>query len=120
MKIKTVLNSFKHAFRGIALAFQERNFKIHLIMFVLVVIAGIYFSIEDYEWIAILVISALVLSLEVMNSALERLCDLYSTEQDNRIKRIKDLAAGAVLLVAVFAIVIGLMIFLPDLLSKYP
>jgi diacylglycerol kinase len=81
-------------------------------MFVLVVIAGIYFSIEDYEWIAILVISALVLSLEVMNSALERLCDLYSTEQDNRIKMIKDLAAGAVLLAAVFALFIAYVIFI--------
>jgi len=110
--MNSLINSFKYAFCGIAIAFRERNFKIHLIMFVLVVIAGIYFSIEDYEWIAILVISALVLSLEVMNSALERLCDLYSTEQDNRIKMIKDLAAGAVLLAAVFALFIAYVIFI--------
>jgi diacylglycerol kinase len=113
MKIKTVLNSFKHAFRGIALAFQEHNFKIHLIMFVLVVIAGSYFSIEDYEWIVILVISALVLSLELVNTAIEGLCDLYSKEKDERIKKIKDLAAGAVLIAAILAAVIGLIIFTP-------
>ena len=105
--------SFVFAFRGIGTGFGERNFRFHLLAFLTVLAAGLYFKIEKYEWLIILGISALVLSLELVKTAIERLCDLYSKEQDERIKRIKDLAAGAVLIAAILAAIIGLIIFTP-------
>jgi undecaprenol kinase len=103
--------SFVFAIRGIGTGFGERNFRLHLLAFITVLAAGLYFKIEKYEWLIILGMSALVLSLELVNTAIERLCDLYSKEQDERIKKIKDLAAGAVLIAAILAAVIGLIIF---------
>ena len=104
--------SFKHAFNGIIhLIWSERNFKIHLIALLFVVAAAFYFSVTVTEWMFLLIVSALVLSMEALNSAIERLCDLYSTEFDDRIKLIKDIAAGAVLISAIFAIVIALIVF---------
>lgn len=104
--------SFKHAFNGISqLIKTERNFKIHLVCLVLVVSLGLYFKISSLEWLLIFLISALVLSLEAINSAIEKLCDLYSTEQNPKIKVIKDISAGAVLIAAIFAIFIGVAIF---------
>jgi undecaprenol kinase len=106
------LKSFVFAIRGIGTGFGERNFRLHLLAFITVLAAGLYFKIEKYEWLIILGMSALVLSLELVNTAIERLCDLYSKEQDERIKKIKDLAAGAVLIAAILAAVIGLIIFI--------
>lgn len=90
---------------------RERNFRIHLLALALVIGAGIYFEITENEWLVIFIISAVVLSLEMINSALERLCDLFSPETNVAIGKIKDIAAGAVLIAALFAILIGIMIF---------
>lgn len=115
-----LINSFGFAFNGIiTLLRKERNFKIHIVCFILAVGCAFLLNITLYEWIAILCISALVLSLEALNTAIEKLCDAYSTEQNNSIKQIKDIAAGAVLIASVFAIIIGLVIFLPHILLLF-
>ena len=106
--------SFKYAFQGLfALVKSERNFQIHLIALITVVCLGCYFDISRFEWIAILLISAAVLSAEAMNSSIEKLSDHLNPEKHNAIKKVKDIAAGAVLVLALFAIIIGLMIFVP-------
>jgi diacylglycerol kinase len=111
-KMKKFIRSFGFAFLGIfKLLRTERNFKIQFAAFIVALVVGFYFSITDFEWLLILLISALVLSLEALNSAIEKLCDLYSIENDKRIKLIKDVAAGAVLIAAIFAIVIAVVIF---------
>lgn len=111
------LRSFIHAGRGIwSMILTERNFKIHLLAFSLVVVAGIYLQISKFEWLIILLISAVVLSLETVNSAFERLCDLYSSDQNERIKKIKDISAGAVLIAAIISVVIAAIVFIPYLL----
>ncbi len=110
--MKKFIRSFGFAFSGIfQLLRTERNFAIQFSAMILVVLAGFYFSITISEWLIILSISALVLSLEALNSALEKVCDLYSTENDSRIKLIKDIAAGAVLISAIFAAIIGIIVF---------
>lgn len=114
--MKNFLKGFLYAFHGIGLALKERNFKVQLFAFVAVLAAGLYLKIDTYEWIAIIGISALVLSLETINTSIEQLCDLYSTEYDQRIKLIKDLAAGAVLMASIFAVIIALLIFVPKIL----
>lgn len=111
------LRSFIHAGRGIwSMILTERNFKIHLLAFSLVVGAGIYLQISKFEWLIILLISAVVLSIETVNSACERLCDLYSSDQNERIKKIKDISAGAVLIAAIISVVIAAIVFIPYLL----
>ncbi|PWH85855.1 diacylglycerol kinase family protein [Brumimicrobium oceani] len=105
---------FNHAFRGLLQMFRsERNFKIHILIFAFVAALGIYFNISFSDWTSILLVSGLVLSLEVINSAIEKVCDLYSTEKSEKIKNIKDISAGAVLIAALFAVVIGMMVFFP-------
>lgn len=103
---------FGYAFNGIAVLIKTGlNFKIQLIAFSFVCFAGFYFNITTTEWLMILGISALVLSLEALNTSIEKLCDLYSTEQNNEIKKIKDIAAGAVLVASLFAGIVGVLIF---------
>jgi diacylglycerol kinase len=116
--MSSFLRSFIYAGRGIWIMIQkERNFKIHLLAFLLVLGAGIYFQITKVEWLIISLTSAFVLSLETVNSAIERLCDLYSSDQNEKIKNIKDISAGAVLIAAGFAVVVGLLIFAPYMIK---
>jgi diacylglycerol kinase len=110
--MKKFLRSFKYAFSGITqLLKTEHNFKLLIFIEVFVVITGLIFSITETEWLIVLTVSALVISLEAMNSALEKLCNLYSKEENTQIKVIKDIAAGAVLITAIFALIIGVIIF---------
>ena len=110
--MKKFIRSFGFAFSGIfQLLRTERNFTIQFSAVILVVLAGFYFSITISEWLIILSISALVLTLEALNSAIEKVCDLYSTENDARIKLIKNIAAAAVLISAIFAAIIGIIVF---------
>lgn len=105
---------FDHAFRGIqSLFLAERNFRIQFICFILIVAAAMFFDITLPEWLSILIISGVVLSLEALNSSIEKLCDLYSTDENSSIKWIKDVAAGGVLISSLFAIVIAIFIFAP-------
>jgi diacylglycerol kinase len=111
---------FNHAFNGIkSLLSSERNFRIQLLIFVFVILAGIFLKINLYEWLALLSISALVLSLEAFNSCIEKLCDLYSTAQDSRIKWIKDVSAAAVLISSIISVLVGGFIFIPKLITLF-
>jgi diacylglycerol kinase len=112
--MRAFFKGFLFAFNGLCfLVKKERNFKVHLVLFSFVIIAGFFFKITSIEWIAILLTSALVLSLEAVNTAIEQLSNLYSKEENPTIKTIKDVAAGAVLLAALFAAAIGILIFYP-------
>lgn len=111
-KVHSFLRGVGFAIEGIgSLIKNDRNFKIHIFLFALVCMAGIYFQISVFEWISVFMISALVISLEIINSAIERLCDLYSVEQNPKIKIIKDICAAAVLIAALFSVAIGILIF---------
>lgn len=109
-----------YAFRGIKeLIKSEPNARIHLIATVCVVLAGLYFKLSLTEWMAIIIVIGGVFSAEAVNSALETLCDLVSPGFHPFVKRIKDLAAGAVLLVAIAAASVGLIIFVPKILTLF-
>ena len=110
--MKGFFRGFRYALAGTAVLVKTGlNFKIQLIAFCFVCFAGFYFKITSTEWLMVLCVSALVLSLEALNTSIEKLCDLYSTEQNDKIKKIKDVAAGAVLIASVFAAIVGLIIF---------
>jgi diacylglycerol kinase len=109
--MKGFFNSLQYAFKGIRLVFSGRNFRIQFALFVLAVCAGVYFHIARFEWLSIFALSALVLGSEAINTSIEQLCDLYSKEHHPKIERIKDMAAGGVLIICFFALIGGILIF---------
>lgn len=117
-KEKPLLKTLSYGFNGILYTLKhERNMVIHFLVMILVIIAGIVFKITFVEWGVCFVLFALVLSLELMNTALENVVDLVTEEKKAKAKVAKDAAAGAVLVAAIFAVIIGISIFLPRLLN---
>ena len=88
-------------------------------MTVLVIMAGVLFHISETEWIAVIFAIGLVLAAEAINSAIERLSDVVQPEKDERIRDVKDISAGAVLICAITAAIIGVIVFLPKLLMLF-
>ncbi len=110
--------SFKNAFRGITLLLSnQRNAWIHIGAAILVVVAGFYFSISDTEWEILILSIGAVLAAEAFNTAMEIDMDLTSPGYHPFVRNTKDMAAGAVLITVCAAIVVGLMIFLPKVLT---
>lgn len=110
--------SFGYAFQGIFHTIQkERNMQIHCCAATLVVIFGIALHISREEWFTCLILFAIVMSLECVNTAIEAAVDLATQERRPLAKKAKDAAAGAVLIAAIFAAIIGLWIFVPKLLA---
>jgi undecaprenol kinase/diacylglycerol kinase (ATP) len=96
---------------------SERNGKIQAIIAAAVFLAGLLFSISMMEWLIIILFTALVLSLEMLNSAMEKLCDKVNPEIDPQIKAIKDIAAGAVLWTSILSFIAGICIFIPKIIT---
>lgn len=106
--------SFKYAFEGIITTIkEERNMFIHFLIAIIVVITGVYVRLSLNEWLICLLLFALVFSLELINTAIENTVDLVTTKKNKKAKLAKDAAAGAVLIAAIFASIIGIIIFLP-------
>ena len=118
--MKTLLYSFKCASSGIITTLvRERNFRIEIAVFVVTVIAGILLKITKTELLFILLISSILFALEMINTALELTLDLVLKEYKVLVRRIKDIAAGAVLLVSLIALIMGLIIFIPYFINLF-
>lgn len=110
--IKKLITSLGYACRGVIHVMRsERHFTYHLIAAALVIVAGWVAHITIFEWIALTVAIGLVLLAEMLNTAIERLMDLLHPEVHPQVKVIKDVAAGAVLVAAIAALIIGVMVF---------
>ena len=110
--------SFKYAFLGILESFKvERNMKIHFTIAGVVIAGGFYFHINSIEWILCLICFGLVLSAEMMNTAIEAVTDIASPSINPKAKLAKDAAAGGVLVMAIISLIIGFIIFLPKILA---
>ena len=116
-KNRDVISSLEFALTGIFTAFkEEKNMRSHVLSALAAIIAGLIFRISATEWLFLLLSIFLVISFEIMNSAVENVVDLASDYHFSmRAKNAKDMAAGAVLVVSVFAVITGLIIFLPKL-----
>lgn len=111
-------HSFKYAFNGLRILFlEEHNSRIHALAAICVIIAGILFKISLFEWMALTFAIGLVFVVETVNSSIENSADLISLETNNKIKRIKDLSAAAVLISSICALVIGGLVFIPRIIS---
>ena len=104
--------SFKNAFRGILTCLKsERNMRIHVAVAVYVLIAAAVVRITAVEWLAVLLCVGLVTAAEMFNTAIEKLCDAFEKRYSKDIGVIKDIAAGAVLILAAVSAVLGGLIF---------
>ena len=117
-KMKKIRNSFKYAIEGIWTSFKtERNMKIHIFIIILVIIAGIILKINKSEWIICIILFAIVIGSELFNTSIETIVDMVMPEKNEKAKIAKDVSAGAVLVVAIGAAIIGLVIFVPRILN---
>jgi diacylglycerol kinase (ATP) len=114
MKKHRFIRSFLFALQGVRQVFTtEANMKIHLVFAVLVIICGILFKISVTEWMLCLLSFGLVMSMEMINTAIEKFVDFITPEYNSAAGKTKDIAAGAVLISALFAAIVGLIIFVP-------
>lgn len=114
------IKSFQYAFNGIKLLVtKEHNAWIHCFAAICVLIAGALLGLSRMEWVAVVIVIGAVLGAEAVNSSIEALADLVSPEYNEAIKRTKDLAAGAVLLMAIAAAIVGLIIFIPKIVTIF-
>ena len=113
----TFIKSFVFAFQGILYVLRtQRNMRVHFAAGILVIIAGLVLGVSAPEWAALLAIMALVYALEMLNTVVEAIVDLVTQEYHPLAKVAKDVAAGAVLVAAIFAVVIALIVLLPRFL----
>ncbi|WAC09862.1 diacylglycerol kinase family protein [Dyadobacter pollutisoli] len=117
INIPKALRSFRYAGVGIYNLFRyENNARIHLMACIVVIIAGVFFKISPVEWLLIVIQIALVWSAEAFNTAIEKLADLVSADYHPVIKIVKDTAAAGVLILAISAVIVGGVIFIPKVL----
>lgn len=118
--IKDRIRSFYYAGKGIGkLLLHEHNAWIHCVAIAVVTAAGLFFGITRHEWIAVLLCFALVLAAEGFNTAIERLVDLVSPQRHPVAGDVKDIAAGAVLICAMFAAIVGGIVFTPYIIELF-
>jgi undecaprenol kinase len=114
MKNYTFIKSFGYAIAGIYHAIcDNRNMKVHLFIAAFVIAAGLYFQVTRGEFIVLMVLILFVLTAEMINTSIEEMTDLITTEHRREAQIAKDVAAGTVLVTAVGAAIIGLYIFIP-------
>ena len=117
-QIRSLFASFGYAFAGLAYCFRtQRNFRIHISIGVLGVVAGALLGLSLIEWAVFAAMAVLVLAAEMVNTMIESLVDLVTQQYHPLAKIAKDVAAGIVLLTAIGSVVVGLLIFLPKLLA---
>lgn len=119
-KVKRIRNSFKYAGTGIFSAFKtELNMQVHLFMMLLVILCGIIFNISVAEWRLCIILFGVVIGAEIFNTAIETVVDLVMPNINEKAKLAKDLSAGAVLVIAISAAIVGLTIFIPKALELF-
>jgi diacylglycerol kinase len=112
------LKSFKYAFSGLVQLFRfEHNIRVHMFILVIVIFAGIFLRVSTVSWIAIVFASGLVFVSECFNTAIEYLSDAVTPDQNEKIKKVKDVAAAGVLISAIISVIIGIIVFLPEILK---
>ena len=111
-----IIRSFGFAWNGIRDCFLTQvNFRIHLLLTVLAILLAIVLHISTTEWLFVLLCIANVLLAEMVNTAIEKLCDMVEKNFHPTIKLVKDISAGAVLVTALMSLITGIIIFLPKL-----
>ena len=117
---KSIIKSFIYAFEGIFYALRDnRNIRIHFIVAVLVVFAGVFFRVNRFEMGIIGIMILLVIMAEMINTAIEEMVDLIVSEHRQQAKIAKDVAAGMVLVAVVGSVIAGIFIFTPHVIKLF-
>ena len=116
--IKKRLQSFRFAIKGIKnLIINEHNARIHLTALLVVIGLGLFLKLELMEWVAITIVSGIVILTELINTAIENLADIVEPKWNEKIGKIKDYSAGAVLVAAIVSVIVGGIIFIPKFIA---
>jgi diacylglycerol kinase len=116
--LRKKISGFGYALKGLAIGIKEESsFQIQIALGVIAILFGLYFQISVIEWLFVFGMIGFVLTAELFNTALEELCDMLRSTHDPHVAKIKDLAAGAVLLASVTALIVGASIFLPYIVA---
>ena len=119
-RAKSLWASFGYAWAGLLYSLRtQRNFRIHIVAAILVIIAGLILSISILEWAIIAVVIVMVLAAEMANTVVEALVDMVTEKYHPLAKVAKDVSAGMVLLTAIGAVVVGVLVFFPKLLQVF-
>lgn len=117
---RKLADSFRYAFAGLWLAISEnQNLRIHFVAACIVAILGVVFRIDSFELGILGLTILLVIAAEMVNTSIEEVVDLVTSEHRQDAKRAKDVAAGMVLVTATGAIIIGLLIFIPHIFAVF-
>lgn len=112
MRKPPIHKSFLNAFRGVFLMIKsERNFQLELLAFIINLLLIFYLQLSTVDTALILIVSFTVLTAEIFNTAIEKICDFIQPEFDKRIGFIKDISAGAVILIAVLSVIVGILVY---------
>lgn len=117
-KNRTFIDSFRYAFEGVRTVFQEeRNMRSHTLSTLGVIIMSLFLPLSLYEWLWILLVCFLVFVMEIWNTVVENIVDFISPGRHPLAKKIKDMAAAAVLLTSFFSLLVGAMILVPKIIQ---
>jgi diacylglycerol kinase (ATP) len=120
ISLRLLTRSFGHAFRGLwQLLLKEQNARIHFLVAIAVLVLGCVLGLALWEWCMIVLACGGVVSAEAFNTALERLSDVVSPHYNEQIRKVKDYAAGAVLIMSITAGIVGGIIFIPKLIMLF-
>ncbi|MDF2552246.1 MAG: diacylglycerol kinase [Chryseobacterium sp.] len=112
MRKPPIYKSFMNAFRGVFMMLKsERNFQLEFLAFLINLFLIFYLKLSNIDTILILIVSFGVLSAEILNTAIEKICDIIHPEFDKRIGFIKDISAGAVILMTIVSVIVGIFVY---------
>ena len=118
--IKKFLNSFTYPIKGLKYAYRnEQNLAVDVGISIIVLIAGVIFKLELYEWLIVVFTIGIVIALELVNTSIEAVVDLVTEEYHPLAKVAKDTSAAAVFIFAIVAVIVGLIIFLPKVIALF-
>lgn len=116
--IKKFLKSFTYAFNGLRAVWRtEQNMRVHAVAATIALTLCFLLNVSTVEFIIVIICIGVVIAFELLNTAIEKLCNIISPQKNDRIKDIKDISAGAVLVVSIIALICGLIIFIPKIIN---
>ncbi len=119
LSFKELLKSIYHASQGIKYVFLQQSFLLMFLIAIGTLILGFWLQIFYFEWLIIIFLIGSILSLEILNTVLEKTLDFLEPYISDKIRMIKDLIAGAVLIACLTALILGFIIFIPKILLRF-
>lgn len=118
IKIKRLLKSFIYAVKGLRKVFrEEQNLRLQTAFGMIAVFFAWFFRVSPLEWIAVVFAVGLVIIMEILNSAVERVSDVLKPRINSYVKEIKDIMAAAVMFASFIAVIVGLIVFWPHIIA---